>query len=168
MLTHADPFSLLNLPRSMDLDRSVIDAAYLMRAAEIHPDLDSGSAGEAQERMAALNHARSALADPESRAEALLTLSGGPAKESDTSLPPGFLMEFMETRQEIEAALDSGDAQAHDRWRGWVKSERSRYQAEVTQAFASRNLVKVRTLLNAWRYVERVGESLRQASAGGI
>lgn len=155
----------------MLLDRAVIDRAYLVRAAALHPDLDTAGDAEgestAQHQMALLNRARALLADPESRAEALLAVLGGPSKESDTSLPLGFLMEFMEIRQEIEAAVHTDDVESKARWHQWIVSERARYQAEVTQEFERDHLPAVRTLLNAWRYIERAAESLKLPTTGG-
>jgi molecular chaperone HscB len=164
-----DPFSLLGLPRRYDLDRSVIDAAYLRAVSALHPDriADPVERAEAAGRAAEVNDARALLVDDEQRANALLGLLGGPGREEDKSLPDGFLMEIMEVRQELEAAIASADDAERERFERWADDERVRYRAEVTERFAAAAsdpdpavLAAIRTRLNAWRYIERMIESL--------
>lgn len=158
-----NPFALLGVPARFDLDRSTIERAYLARAALLHPDV-VGDESDVAVQAAHLNRAKATLLDDERRANALLSLLGGPAKEQDKSLPDGFLFEIMETRQEIEAALASGDARQRSRWQSWAKAERERYRAEVSRLFSQTPtqdaLNAIRTQLNAWRYIERLTEQL--------
>ena len=99
----------MGLARRFDITAAEIRRAYLQRAAAVHPDLAGDDAGEA---AAALNRAKMVLENPERRANALLALLGGPAKEQDKSLPPGFLMEMMDTgdldSKVISSPLDGG------------------------------------------------------------
>ena len=155
-----DPFTLLGLPRRFDLDNTAVERAFLARAAQAHPD----AAGD-DDAMADLTAARQTLANPERRANALLALLGGPNKEADRSLPDGFLMDIMETRQQIEAEL--GDSEARERWTAWAEGQRSAYIERVGAQFAAlgdppeaSELAAVRTTLNAWRYIERLVEQL--------
>jgi molecular chaperone HscB len=160
-----DPFEILGLPARFDLDRAAVERAYLPRSAAMHPDLASDP--EAPRRMAALNEARRVLEDPERRADALLRRLGGPSREQERGLPPGFLGGIMETRQEVEAAVTSGDAAARRRWQQWAELERGRAIEEVAVLFAALGpspdpaaLRRVRVRLNAWRYIERLIEQL--------
>ncbi len=160
-----DPFDLLGLPPTFDLDRAAIDRAYLSRAAAVHPDLAAGDP-EAPRRSALLNRARSILSDPESRAAALLARLGGPSKESDRSLPDGFLAEILEVREEIEAAARSTDHAARARWEAWADERRAAHIAEISRLFAAPDAPPLRAIrmeLNAWRYVERLIEQLDTA-----
>jgi curved DNA-binding protein CbpA len=168
-----DPFSILGLPPTMGLQRPQIDAAYFAQVTALHPDTlradssQNSSPDDEQEpeaRMAMLNQARATLADPERRAEALLTLLGGPGK--DNVLPPTFLMEFMEIREQVDAAIESGDATTQMMWQEWARTERLRLIREVEQSFERSDLRGVRSLLNAWRYVERLAEALSNAQGG--
>ena len=161
----ADVFDLLGVPARFDVDRAVIQRAYLSKAASAHPDIDSGEDADIQ--SAALNRARAVLEDPERRAGALLERMGGPGKGEDKSLPPGFLMSIMETREEIEMALASRDAQECRRWEAWAQEQRGEYQARVGRLFEaagdSRDAAALRAIrqeLNAWRYIERLIEQL--------
>lgn len=164
-----DPFALLGLSRRYDVDRSVIDAAYLRAVAALHPDriADPVERAEAEGRAAEVNDARALLVDDERRANVLLQLLGGPEREVDKSLPDGFLMEIMEIRQDLETAIASADDAERQRFERWADDERNRYRAEVTEAFAAAGddpdaaaLGAIRTRLNAWRYIERMIESL--------
>lgn len=156
----SDPFAVLGLPRRFDLGEGEIERAFLTRAAGAHPD----AAGD-DDAMADLTDARRVLADPERRANALLALLGGASKEADRSLPDGFLMEIMETRQQVEAELP--DPEARVRWTEWAKAERARYAQAVGRLFERAGsdadgsvLTSIRTQLNAWRYIERLAEQL--------
>src|SRR4051794_34827504 len=70
-----DPFALLDLPRRLNLDAATIERHYA----------DAKSAGGQEE---ALDHARRTLLDPESRADALLMLLGGPTAETVADVQP--------------------------------------------------------------------------------
>ncbi len=173
-----DPFDLLGLSPSFSLGSDEITRAYLRRAALVHPDLDSAEhsgddaeAGNAASSAAeALNRAKTTLQNPELRAIALLARLGGPGPE-DRSLPPGFLIEMMERREEVEASLASEGAAARARWRNWALERRAAHIGRVGGLFGraatggpdARSLLReVRIELNAWRYIERMIEQLEQ------
>jgi molecular chaperone HscB len=160
-----DPFEVLGLAPRYDLDASAIQRAYLARAAAVHPDLVADD--EAQGGAAVLNKAKAMLVDPERRANALLTRLGGPGKSEDKSLPAGFLMSIMETREAVEEALASKDPAQRGRWEAWAQEQRGEYERRVVSLFAgvgdSRDPATLRAIrqeLNAWRYIERLIEQL--------
>jgi len=164
----SNPFQLLGLPLTFNVDDAALRRAYLAKVAAVHPDL--ASADGSQGVSAALNHARDLLANPEARANALLSLLGGPTKEADKSLPPAFLMEIMETREAIETALTSGDPAERTRWLEWGEKERQTYITRAREMFGAlgadpsiASLKQIRTTLNAWRYIERLIEQLDPA-----
>jgi hypothetical protein len=137
----------------------------LTRAAVVHPDLAVDD--EADRAAATLNKAKAILEDPERRAGALLARLGGPGKSEDKSLPAGFLMSMMETREAVEEALASKDPGARARWEAWAQEQRGEYQRRVASLFAaageSRDAPTLRVIrqeLNAWRYIERLIEQL--------
>jgi curved DNA-binding protein CbpA len=160
-----DAFDILGLQPGFGLDQGSIDRAYFARSAALHPDLAADP--DAPRRMAALNDAKRTLEDPESRADAALRRLGGPAREQERGLPDGFLMEIMETRQEIEAAVSSGDPAERRRWQNWAADQRRRAIQEVGAMFRAlppdppaETLRAIRVRLNAWRYIERLIEQL--------
>jgi molecular chaperone HscB len=150
-----DPFAILGLPRRFDLTDAAVRRAFLAKVQSAHPD-----AGGDQDIGADLTKARDTLLNPESRADALLLLLGGPAKDADKSLPPGFLMDIMETREALDAALASNTTPELERLKAWAHAERQNYTQAVATAFADANLKNVRTTLNAWRYIERMIEQM--------
>lgn len=169
-----DPFLVLGLERTFDLDESRIRRAYLARAAMMHPDtLEGALDGDADASSAALNEAKRTLEDPERRANALLVLLGGASAEGDRTLAPGFLMEVMELRERVEEALGSGDASARARVGREAGEAREAYIRRVGALFRGLGeldgvggdergaaLRAIRVELNAWRYIERLIEQL--------
>ncbi len=109
-----DAFERLGLPRRFSLDPAALEAAYLNRSRAVHPDFHHGGSGgeqAASEAMtAAVNEAYTTLKDPFRRAEHLLALLGGPTAADVKDIPPAFLMEMMELREEIERADAAGKA----------------------------------------------------------
>ena len=172
MTMDEDPFELLGLERRFDIDRKALQAAYLKRSGQLHPDRfpDAADQAEAAGRAARLNTARDVLADDERRADVLLRLLGGPAREEDKSLPDGFLMDIMEARQEMEDAIASGEPAQRKGVEDWVNKERAGYFQTVTELFENvaanadaETLAGIRVQLNAWRYIERMIEQLDPA-----
>lgn len=161
-----DPFEVLGLPPKFDLDAAAVQRAYLAKAAGIHPDLAFG-AEDADIQSAAINRAKAILADGERRANALLERLGGPGKSVDKSLPAGFLMDIMETREAIEAALATKDPGEREKWEAWAQGQREKYAERVGRLFDGlgdsrdpKTLRAIRQELNAWRYIERLIEQL--------
>ncbi|GAB5495749.1 MAG: hypothetical protein Phyf2KO_08290 [Phycisphaerales bacterium] len=157
-----DPFLLLGLAPSFDLTEREIERAYLERVALNHPDLVSDD-DDAAARAAALNDARAALLDPESRARILLTTIVG--EQSDDSLPDGFLFEIMEVRSELDNAAAAGDAEQIKEWQSWADARRAEYIEKIRTQFSQlseppedQETRAIRTTLNAWRYIERMIE----------
>jgi molecular chaperone HscB len=168
----ANPFAVLGISPGFDLDPMAIDRAYRARAARAHPDLEapSPSSDSGDASIEALNRARAALVYPERRADARRVAMGGPAASVEKGLPDGFLMEIMQTRMEIEAAV--GDDAEIARWEAWAEEERERYIERVSALFARLPVeereqlaarTEVRRVLNAWRYIERLIEQLDPA-----
>ncbi len=169
-----DPFTLLGAPRRFDLDPALVQSRWLALSAALHPDRAGSAAAdhETARRAACLNDARRVLMDPEARANALLAILGGPAKEADNALPAGFLAEMMEAREGLEAATDARDGAGVERWRLWALEQRTARIARVASLFKAaeqggpadpRALRAIRTELNAWRYIERMLERADEA-----
>lgn len=168
-----DPFSILGLPRRFDLDAAAVQRAYLARAAMAHPDLTSvelAEGGAGAPDAAALNRAKAVLDDPEQRADALLTLLGGPTREADRTLPDGFLTEIMDIRERLDEAVASRDAAAAAELEAWAGRRRAAHVRAAGEMFAALPerptpdaLRAIRRELNAWRYIERMLEQVRDA-----
>jgi curved DNA-binding protein CbpA len=192
-----DAFDVLGIAAKFELSEDELGRAYLRAVARAHPDVgdtdhDATSFDEAAGRI---NEARAVLRDPEQRAATLLKRLGGPGPE-DRTLPPGFLMEMMEIREEIESAIANATGSAGDlvrsHWRQWAGARRAAHIEAVSAHFRAlqptgdamvpdpgasgaelsraTRLRAIRTELNAWRYAERLIEQLAPApgSPGGL
>ncbi|MEM1424660.1 MAG: DnaJ domain-containing protein [Planctomycetota bacterium] len=152
-----NPFELLGMSARFDLDAQALQRAWLRRSAKLHPDR-AGDDPDAARRLALVNRAKSTLDDPEARANALLAVLGGPAKDEDKSLPDGYLMEMFEIREEHA----SGDGATRARIERWGADRRARHERETARLFGALSqpptddeLRAIRLELNAWRYIER-------------
>lgn len=133
-------------------------------SADANADADLDQAVQA----ARINAARDTLLFTLARAEALLKRLGGPAKEADKSLPPGFLVEIMSVREQVEESLASSDPTSRATWMQWSLNQRADSESHAAALFtqAASNpaaLRDLRTHLNKWRYIERLIEQLDPA-----
>ena len=161
-----NPFDQLGLDPEFDLDLDQLETVYLQQSAEAHPDRhpDPADQAEAADRAARINEAYRTLKDPESRANALLAIHGGAAREEDTSLPPDLLMEVMEQREAIEAAREGNDDAELDRLIGEATERRRARLETIGELFGAvetaddptATLEKIREQLNALRYDQRL------------
>ncbi|MGP1272850.1 MAG: DnaJ domain-containing protein [Phycisphaerales bacterium] len=170
--SNTDPFEILGIEPSFEVDRAAIERGYLRRVASVHPDVVNDQ--EADDASSRLNDARRTLIDPESRANALLRRLGGPGPGEMRDLPASFLAEMMQTRLEIEEAAASGDHAEVARWQAWAARRREKHIASVRAAFATvgnpldrEALRAIRLELNTWRYIERLIEQLPSIDAAG-
>lgn len=158
-----NPFETLGVPESMDLSRERIEAAALAMSVRLHPDASGGDV-QAESALAAVNLARSILANPETRAIALLERRGGPSASQDRTLPDGFLAEMMDVRERIEQAVNKNDRDEIGRWKAWARERRGLHSGRVEELFRAsaggESLRAIRHELNAWRYIERLIEQL--------
>ncbi|GAB4108887.1 MAG: Fe-S protein assembly co-chaperone HscB [Phycisphaeraceae bacterium] len=167
-----DPFDILNLPRRFDLDPNQLHARFIQASAANHPDrfTDPVRQAEAAEKAAQINHAYAVLSDPEKRADALLTLLGGPAKEDDKSLPPDLLMDMMETRERLEDAIAENNQAELDSLRDWANQQRQQHLDRIADLFAqhpqcplpSDTAKAIRLELNTLRYIQRMLDQMPQ------
>ena len=113
-------FELLGLPLKFAVDAARLERGYRELQTRVHPDRFAAST-EAERRVAMqwaarANEAYRTLRDPLERARYLLQLKGfDTGEESNTSMPPDFLMQQMEWREgvaEARAAHDAGKLEA--------------------------------------------------------
>jgi molecular chaperone HscB len=156
-----------------------VEANYLARSRELHPDFHQlGTAQEQRlslELSAALNEAYATLRDPFRRAEYLLGLEGGPSAAEHKEMSPAFLEEMLELRTEIEELREAGQAASPARaaMEGQLVRRRDRLLNDIAGQFAwlealsdgagprKEVLLRVRELLNAARYVQGLLRDLR-------
>jgi molecular chaperone HscB len=108
-------FHLLGLPVAFRLDLPALERRYRELQSRVHPDRHA--AGSDADRRLAMqwatraNEAYRTLRDPVDRARYLLQLKGfDTGEETNTAMPPDFLMQQMEWREAVAEARASKDA----------------------------------------------------------
>jgi molecular chaperone HscB len=102
-----DYFALLGLPVRYEVDRDALEANYLERSKQVHPDRFVNA--DAKQRVAALqqsmtlNQAYKTLRKPMSRAEYMLEAAGVNIGANE-AVDPALLMEVLELREELADA----------------------------------------------------------------
>jgi molecular chaperone HscB len=110
----SNDFELFGLAEQFAQDLARIDARWKDLQREAHPDRFAAQ-GSAAQRIAMqwsvrINEAYKRLKDPLRRAAYLCELRGAPVDaENNTAMPPEFLMEQMQWREELEEARDAED-----------------------------------------------------------
>eukprot|EP01135_Chromosphaera_perkinsii_P003030 Nk52_evm12s233 gene=Nk52_evmTU12s233 len=137
VLSHFDMF---NMPVQFDIDLKALEKQFKQLQRLLHPDKFS-LAGSREQQHSALqsslvNRAYKTLKDPMSRALYLLRINNVEISEGDNSSDQAFLMEIMDTSEEVEElheALeeDSGDEEALAGLREMERNQGARIQEEL-------------------------------------
>ncbi len=161
----ADDFTLFGLPAGFAVDRTVLDERWKQLQRQAHPDrfTTQGSAAQrvAMQWSVRINEAYSRLKDPLKRAGYWCELHGAPVNaESNTSMPPAFLMQQMEWREALDEA---DDVAALESLLDDTAAARRQLHAELAHAIdqhqdAAAAVQHVRALM----FVERFAEEVHQ------
>jgi molecular chaperone HscB len=156
-------FELFGLAPAFALDLTRLDAAYRDIQAAVHPDRFA-HAGDAERRASMqmttqVNEAYRTLKSPVRRAKYLLELNGVDVGfETNTAMPPEFLMEQMELREKLEEARDAATLDALQKA---LTEEKKKIQVQIARLIDSGHDYKgasdpVRKLM----FLERFGEEI--------
>jgi molecular chaperone HscB len=105
-------FELFGLPPAFAVETDALERSYREIQSKVHPDRFA-HAGDAERRASLqwttrVNEAFQILKNPVKRAQHLLELHGvDVAFETNTAMPPDFLMQQMELRETLEEAKDA-------------------------------------------------------------
>jgi molecular chaperone HscB len=164
-------FALFGLSERFRLDAAALDAAYRRLQSEVHPDRHAGGT-DADRRLALqasarVNEAYSALSEPTTRAEYLLSLHGiDPLDETDTRLPLDFLERQLERREQASEAAAAHDARTLKAVMDDVRAEARDVESEVAVALDERNAFEAaRTPVRELRFLHKVTEDLAELDA---
>jgi molecular chaperone HscB len=133
-------FELFGLAPAFSLESEALERSYREIQSKVHPDRFA-HAGDAERRASLqwttrVNEAFQVLKNPVSRARHLLELQGvDVAFETNTAMPPEFLMQQMELRETLEEAKD---AAALDALRGNLRKEKSGLEKQIGDAIDGR------------------------------
>ena len=156
--TSSEPFSLLGITPSYEIDLSALEAAFFERSKELHPD--RYATAPAAERVAALSKARAlndayqTLKKPVPRAEYLLSRAGVTIGDNER-LDPEFLMEILDLREALAKARQAGKLADVGRMQGDMAARRNATLAKLPALFAANDLPGIKTQLIVLRYLDR-------------
>lgn len=163
-----DFFTFLGLPVAFDLDPEALETNYRTLQKTLHPDKFSMST-EQERRMAVqltahLNEAHATLSDPMRRGRYLLAMqSVDTNEETDTAMPPEFLMEQMEIREQLEE-LDSMDdpwAKLDELTEIIGRKVNDRIQG-LSKAFAVMDFQDARGIVREMQFLHKIQDEIEQ------
>jgi molecular chaperone HscB len=161
-------FELLGLPAAFALDAARLEQRYRELQSRVHPDRYA-AASEAERRVAMqwatrANEAYRTLRDPLARARYLLSLKGyDTGEESNTSMPPDFLMQQMEWREAVSESRAEGDAEALARLHAEIGEARAEMLELLGRALDAANYDAGCSLVRKLRFLEKLDEEIEDA-----
>jgi molecular chaperone HscB len=132
-------FELFGLAPAFAIDGEALERSYREIQSEVHPDRFA-HAGDAERRASLqwttrVNEAYRTLRDPVQRARHLLELHGvDVAFETNTAMPPEFLMQQMELRESLEEATARKDSSRIDSLRKDLSRETQSLEKAIAEA----------------------------------
>lgn len=162
-------FELLGLAPGFAVDPSRLEQRYRELQTRVHPDRFA-AASEVERRLAMqwatrANEAYRTLRDPVDRARYLLALKGfDTGEESNTAMPPDFLMQQMEWREAAAEARAARDAEGLARLRAELAGEREEMLRMLARALdAERNYDAGCSLVRKLRFLGKLDEEIEDA-----
>jgi molecular chaperone HscB len=161
-----DHFSLFGLPNAYALDEAELSAAWRDVAARVHPDrFATASAPERRVAMqwsARANEAYRVLRDPLARARYMCEQAGIDLQtETNTAMSPGFLMQQMTWREQLDDARDQQSGAAFDA----LDVDLRAAQAELSNSIAvlidrKQDFTQAGERVREWMFIQRIAQSL--------
>ncbi|HUP28904.1 MAG TPA: Fe-S protein assembly co-chaperone HscB [Usitatibacter sp.] len=162
-------FELLGLPVAYAVDASRLEKRYRELQVQVHPD-KFAAAPESERRVAMqwatrANEAYRTLRDPVDRARYLLQLKGfDTGEETNTSMPPDFLMQQMEWREAAAAGRAAGDAAALEKLRGEIAAARHEMLRMLDRAIdTDANYDAGCSLVRKLRFLQKLEDEIEEA-----
>ena len=162
-------FELLGLPLAYAVDPSRLESGYRQLQTQVHPDRFAAATG-AERRVAMqwatrANEAYRTLRDPVDRARYLLGLRGfDTGEESNTAMPPDFLMQQMEWREGVAEARASRDAARLEFLRSEIAGERTEMLQTLERAIdRDANYDAGCSLVRKLRFLDKLDEEIDEA-----
>ena len=159
-------FELFGLTPAYALDAEHLDRAYRDIQARVHPDRFANS-GDAERRASLqmtteVNEAYRTLKSPVRRASYLLQLNGvDTGFETNTVMPPQFLMEQMEMRENLEDARDSASLGLLEKD---LLSRKRTMEAQIAECIDGRHdYNSASDLVRKLMFLEKLGDDIASA-----
>jgi molecular chaperone HscB len=159
-------FDLFGLPPRYSIEGETLERSYREIQSQVHPDRFA-HAGDAERRASLqwttrVNEAYRTLKDPVQRAKHLLELQGvDVAFETNTAMPPDFLMQQMELREALEEAKSPG---ALDEMRKTLREQQAQIQRQIGDAIdAKKDYASAAGLVRKLQFLDRLDEEIDSA-----
>ena len=159
-------FELFGLAPAYALETDALERSYREIQSKVHPDRFA-HAGDAERRASLqwttrVNEAFRVLKNPVSRAKHLLELNGvDVAFETNTAMPPEFLMQQMELRETLEEAKD---AAALDALRKSLLTEKASLEKQIGALIdLKRDYAGAAGLVRKLQFLDRLDEEIDAA-----
>ena len=159
-------FDLFGLPPSFSIEGEALERSYRDIQSKVHPDRFAHS-GDAERRASLqwttrVNEAYRTLKDPVLRAKHLLELHGvDVAFETNTAMPPEFLMQQMELRETLE---DAKDAAALDALRSSLGKQKRQLVESIAEAIdGNKDYSGAAGLVRKLQFLDRLDEEIDSA-----
>jgi molecular chaperone HscB len=165
----ANHFELMGLPAAFAVDTGKLERGYRDLQSRVHPD--KFAAAPAAEKRVAMqwatraNEAYRTLRDPVARARYLLALHGfDTGEETNTAMPPDFLMEQMELRESAAEARAGRDVPALEALKGDIVARREEMLRMLARALdADRNYDAGCSLVRKLRFLDKLGDEVGES-----
>jgi molecular chaperone HscB len=162
-------FELFGLAPAFALEGEALERSYREIQSKVHPDRFA-HAGDAERRASLqwttrVNEAYRTLKDPVQRARHLLELQGvDVAFETNTAMPPEFLMQQMELRESLEDATAKKDSSRLDLLRKNLGESRVLLQQEIGKAIdTKKDYAGAAALVRKLQFLDRLDSEIDAA-----
>ena len=160
-------FELFHLPQQFAIDAGALERAYREVQTQVHPD-KFAAAGEAEKRVAMqwatrANEAYQTLKSPLKRASYLCELNGVDLQvESNTAMPPAFLMQQMEWRETLEDAKAARDLVALEGLEAELRAARKEEVEQIGALLDAGNFAQAAQAVRQLMFLEKVATEIAQ------
>jgi molecular chaperone HscB len=161
-------FALFQMTPSFAIDAAQLDAAYRELQARVHPD-KFVAATDAEKRVAMqwatrANEAYQTLKQPLKRATYLCEMNGVDLGiESNTAMPPAFLMQQMEWREALDQARDTKDVAALEQLEAELRAARKQQLDDIGAMLDQSQFEQAGGRVRQLMFVEKFGEEVGRA-----
>lgn len=159
-------FELFGIAPAFALDAERLERSYRDIQSRVHPDRFA-HAGDAERRASLqwttrVNEAFQVLRNPVARAQHLLELHGvDVAFETNTAMPPEFLMQQMELREALEEAAARKDFSVLDTLKKNLRNEKAVLEKQIAEAIdAKRDYRGAAGLVRKLMFLDKLDEEI--------
>ncbi|TAN77028.1 MAG: Fe-S protein assembly co-chaperone HscB [Gallionella sp.] len=160
---------LFGLAQSYRIDTAQLERQYRALQARVHPDkhanLPDAEQRVAMQRATLVNEAYQTLRNPIRRARYLLSLHGVDTREeTNTAMPPDFLMAQMDWREAVIEARQARDAATLAQLETRMQSETCELEARLAVKIdAEKDYAAAAELVRKLRFMEKLAEEIHAA-----